>query len=122
MNTNTPGDDKNSDSGQQLIIQQREKVEKMHKAIDFMYKAGRQKAMYNRLYRIQLRIAIAAERDNGTPVAIVTSIAKGKKEIAELEEKAEVATVQYEYYRELINANKSEANLLEGQIRREWGR
>ena len=74
------------------------------------------------MYRIQLRKAIALERDKGTPVAIVTSMAKGINEIAALEERIEVAAVKYEYYQEQVNANKSEANLIEGQIRREWSK
>jgi hypothetical protein len=111
-----------SDSGQMLYEKQQVKVAEMYKAIDCMYRAGKSKAAYGRKYRISLRRAIAKLRDEGTPVAIVTSMAKGIDEIAKLEEAAEVAAVQYDFYRELINANKSEANLLEGQIRREWSK
>ena len=111
-----------SESGQTLYEKQQQKVSAMYRAIDMMYKAGGEKAKYNRLYRIELRKAIAAERDKGTPAAVVTNIAKGDPAIAKLEEKAEVAAVRCEYYQELVNANKSEANLIEGQIRREWGR
>lgn len=108
------------DDGQTLYNAQQEKLSNMYKAIDNMAKSGKERAELQRKYRIALKLAIAEERKAGTAAAIVSAIAKGETKIAKLEEDMEVAAVKYAYYQELVNAYKCEANLIEGQMRREW--
>ena len=93
----------------------------LNEAIRQLGKRGSEYAAAERDYRIALRQEILIERDAKTPVTIISDVCRGKKEIAHLKFKRDVAEVMYDSAKEAINGYKLQMRLLEDQIDREWG-
>ena len=94
----------------------------LNEAIRQLGLRGKEYAATERDYRIALRQEILIERDAKTPVTIISDVCRGKREIAELKFKRDVAEVMYDAAKEAINGYKLQMRILEDQIEREWGK
>ncbi len=109
-------------SGQDLYIRKIELIDLINKAITEYKKRGIERAKTEREYRIALSAEVLEQKAEGTKVTIISDICRGKKEIADLKFKRDVADTLYKSAEEAINAYKLELRTIEGQIQREWGR
>jgi hypothetical protein len=109
-------------SGQDLFLELREKQQCLETALGELGKRGRAKAEAERNYRVALAKIILIERNNGTPVTIISDICRGDKEIAKLKFERDVADVMYSAAMEAIQTYKLGIRMLDSQIDREWHR
>lgn len=85
-------------------------------------KHGRELAQAERDYRVANATAILSERaDNKTPVSIISDVVKGRRDIADLRLKRDIAEVMYKSAESALQNYKLQARLLEEQLKREWG-
>lgn len=71
-------------------------------------------------YKIALAKKILQERENGTPVTIISDICKGDPEIARLRFERDCADVVYKSALEAIASMKLQIRMMNDQIEREW--
>lgn len=71
-------------------------------------------------YRMRLRIAILEERDNGTPVTIISDVCRGREDIAELKRLRDCSEAIYKASQEAVNVLKLRIRVLNDEIDREW--
>jgi hypothetical protein len=109
------------DSGQDLILALREQRILLIDTVQAMKFVGRQLAESERIYRIALCKKILIERDNGTPVTIISDVCRGDEKVAELKFRRDIKQSDYDVCIEKINAVKLELRLLESEIKQEWG-
>lgn len=107
-------------SGQDLMLDLQSKVQLLDKALQQLGKRGRDYAEAEREYRVALAKKIAAERDKGTPVTIISDVCRGSREIANAKFQRDTAEVVYKSALEAINVYKLQLKLLENQIDREF--
>lgn len=107
-------------SGQDLMLDLQGKVQLLDKALQQLGKRGRDYAEAEREYRVALAKKIAAERDKGTPVTIISDVCRGSQEIANAKFQRDTAEVVYKSALEAINVYKLQLKLLENQIDREF--
>lgn len=103
-----------------LMIDIEEKTILIDKAIKQLGIRGRARAEAEYNYRIALRKRILLERDNGTPVTIISDICRGDKEIAKLRMERDIADTMYDAAKEAINGYKLQLRILNDQMEREW--
>lgn len=109
-----------SNSGQDLILEMRDKQLLLETALGELGKRGRENAKTEQDYRVALAQKILTERDKGTPVTIISDVCRGDKEIARLKFNRDVAEVMYQSALEAINIYKRAITVLDNQIQREW--
>jgi hypothetical protein len=109
-------------SGQDLFLELRTKQQLLETALGELGKRGRENANAEQAYRTALAKKILSERDNKTPVTIISDICRGDHEIARLKFQRDVAEVMYESAKEAINIYKLAIRTLDEQINREWNR
>lgn len=107
-------------SGQDLMLDLQGKVQLLDKALQQLGKRGRDYAEAEREYRVALAKKIAAERDKGTPVTIISDVCRGSQEIANAKFQRDTAEIVYKSALEAINVYKLQLKLLENQIDREF--
>lgn len=107
-------------SGQDLMLDLQGKVQLLDKALQQLGKRGRDYAEAEREYRVALAKKIAAERDKGTPVTIISDVCRGSQEIANAKFQRDTAENVYKSALEAINVYKLQLKLLESQIDREF--
>lgn len=112
----------NDKSGQDLFLELRHKEQLLERALGALGKRGREYANSEQSYRMALSQKILLERDNGTPVTIISDICRGDKEIARLKFQRDVAEVDYKAALEAIQVYKKAMQVLGDQIDREWNR
>lgn len=99
-------------------------VQRLSKSLDAALSAfkkrGIEAAETEREYRIALSADILKERDKGTPVTIISDVCRGKREIADLKLKRDIAEVVFDSAKEAINVYKKQLNVYENQLDREW--
>ena len=110
------------DDGQTLYRRRQSCIRNMYTAINKAAAAGKRRAKLQMDHRIALARKTAALRDGGTPVNLVSAMAKGDPDVAKMEFEMEVAAIEEEEYGQRINAYKADANLTEQQMQREWGK
>ena len=96
------------------------KRQQMHEALRQIKIRGRERAQTEKDYRVALRAEYLKERDNGTPVTIISDICRGSPSIAALKFERDVADSLYFSACEAVNVYKRELTILENQINREW--
>lgn len=105
----------------QDLMQQRNKaVKTMQSALEMLPKRSKDYAAAEKNYRVELRKEMMFLRSEGYPATLVSDLARGKKEIAELKEKRDIAESLMKSANEAINVYKIEVKLIEAQIEREW--
>lgn len=109
------------DSGQDLILALREQRVLLIDTVQAMKVVGRQLAEAERVYRIALCKKILVERDNGTPVTIISDVCRGDEKVAELKFRRDIKQSDYSVCLEKINAIKTELRLLENEIKQDLG-
>ncbi len=107
-------------SGQDLLMELQGKVTMLDKALQQLGNRGRANAEAEQNYRIALARKILIERDKGTPVTVISDIARGDREIAKLKFERDVAEITYKSAMEAINCYKIQIKVLSEQIDREW--
>lgn len=103
-----------------LIERIQETSELLNTAVRLLKKRGMEYAGAERDYKIALNKKILLERENGTPVTIMSDICRGSEEIAQLRFKRDCAEVVYKSAQEAINSYKLQLRLLDAQLDREW--
>lgn len=104
---------------QDLIIELQQKREQLNQAISDLEKWGRLKAQTECEYRQELQKEILMQREQGTPVTIISDICRGKSEIAEYKRKRDIAETMHETVQQKIYALKLEIGIIERQIQAE---
>ena len=107
-------------SGQDLLLELQGKVGLVDKALVQLGKRGETYAEAEKKYRIKLAEKILIERDKGTPVTVISDIARGDREIAKLKFERDVAEITYKSAMEAINCYKIQIRVLSEQLDREW--
>ena len=103
-----------------LYLQLQEKMENLHSLLDELKERGKNKAVSERNYRVALRKEILKERQNGTPVTMLSDVCRGDETVAELKLARDLAEVMYDTTIEACNGIKLIIRVLEEQIEREW--
>lgn len=107
-------------SGVDLYLDIQNKVEMLDKALSAFGSRGKALAEAVKTYKMELSKSILVKREEGTPVSVISKICEGLPEIAELGFQKDIAEVQYNSAKEMINALKLEIKVLEEAIEREW--
>lgn len=105
-----------------LIEEIGQKTVLLDKAITRLGKRGRAYAQAEHDYRVEMAKKILVERENGTPVTIISDVCRGNPEIAKLRFERDVAEVVYKSAMEAINGYKLQIKILNDQLDREWNR
>lgn len=84
-----------------------------------MAKYGKEAAEANRHYRQRVKEEVLKERDKGTPTTIITAIVKGTCSNEEFDR--DCAEVFYKVAFEKIQIIKKQMEMINDEIRREWG-
>lgn len=105
---------------QDLVAQAYELSELLMGALDECRNAGVQNAENEAEYRKMLRKEILLERDNKTPVTIISDICRGKEEIADAKLNRDCSEVIYKAAQEAVNVYKLRLRIINDQIQREW--
>jgi hypothetical protein len=108
-----------NDSGQDLILEFRERRKALIDTVTAMKYVGRQKAKAENVYRKELCKKILIERNKGTPVTIISDVCRGDDKIADLKMERDIKETDYEVCEHMVNAIKLEIRLLEGEIQAE---
>lgn len=83
--------------------------------------SGTKYAQAEREYKIRLRQEVLKLRDEGVAIGIITLIAYGIPDVANLREARDIAEAVYKANQEAINVLKLEMKIIENQLDREWG-
>lgn len=103
-----------------LMQQLSEKVALADGALKQFRIRGRAYADAERIYREALAKKILFERENGTPVTIISDICRGDRDIAKLKCNRDIAQTIYEAAKEALNLYKLQIRVLENTIEREY--
>lgn len=106
--------------GYDLIAEINEKCALLDTAVRLLKKRGLEYAAAERDYKISLAQKMLKEREEGTPVTIISDICRGDEEIAQARFKRDCAEVVYKSALEAINNYKLQLRLLDAQLDREW--
>ena len=93
----------------------------LDKAVPEFKKRGLEKAEAEKKYRIALAKEFLMLRDQGEKVTIMSDLARGKEEIAELKFQRDVAETLYESAKEAIMIYKKQIDTLMTIYKAEWG-
>lgn len=107
-------------AGYDLIGEIGQKTRLLDTAIKELGVRGRAYAQAERDYRVAMAKKILLERENGTPVTIISDICRGNPEIAKLRFERDCAEVVYKSAMEAINGYKLQIRILDAQVEREW--
>lgn len=106
-------------TGQDLWLEITELRETLSLAINKLKERGQKKAKAEQDYRVELRKIILEERQNGTPVTIISDICRGHRDIAKLKFDRDIAEVLYDTVQQKIYATKLELGIVERQLEAE---
>ena len=107
-------------SGQGDYAELMELVDTLQDTVQHLRESGTQLAYREMDYRKALRLRILDERNNKTPVTIISDICRGDPHIAGLKRARDCAEAIYKADLESINAIKTVIRVIENQIDREW--
>ena len=107
-------------SGVDLMLELKEREDKLFDAIDDLYKFGRLAPEEDREFKIARQKEMLTQRAKGLPVSILKEVAEGEEGVAELKCKADTTENLFLATKELIQALKLSINTLKEQIAREW--
>ena len=105
-----------------IYLTLQEKIENLSSLLDELKERGKNKAVAERNYRVALRKEMLKERQNGTPVSMLSDVCRGEETIAELKLARDLAEALYDATKEACNGTKLVIRVLEEQIEREWQR
>lgn len=104
------------------LIQDIEGLTKMLDAALSAYrKRGDENAKAEYEYRVALAEEIAKLRSDGTPVSIVSDMARGDRRVAQLRLERDLKEVSFKAAGEAIQVYKRQIMIKDAQIQREWG-
>ena len=109
-------------SGQDLFLELQHKISLLDTALGELGKSSNKHAEAEMNYRVKLAEKILIEREEGTPVTIISDICRGYKEIARLKFERDCAEVSFKASLEAINVFKIQIKSLEAQMDREYNR
>lgn len=107
-------------SGQDLFSDLTNKIALLDRALGEFGSRGRTYAKAEQDYRQAIAKKILVERDNKTPVTIMSDICRGDTEIARLKFERDVSEVTYKAAAEAIQVYKIQIRVLENTIEREY--
>lgn len=108
-------------TGQDLMMEMQNKMATLDAALRQIGKRGETYAKAEQDYRTALASKMLLERDNGTPVTILSDICRGTPEIAQKKLNRDIAESLYKVALEACNVYKLQIRILENHIEREWG-
>lgn len=106
---------------QDLMREQREKLDLLNQAVSSLKERGSLRAETEKAYRVALSKRLAQLRADKQPVTHLSDIARGEEEIAQLRLNRDLADVLYKSAQEAINNYKLQIRIIEAQIQREYG-
>ena len=83
---------------------------------------GRAAAEAEQAYRVKLAEKILLLREDKFPATLIGDLARGDREVAQLEFERDCAEVVYDNAKEAVNVFKRQIDVLREQIEREWSR
>lgn len=104
-----------------LIQEIGDKCRLLDVAISELKRRGKSYAEAERDYRVAVAKTILTQREQGTPVTVISDICRGDPAIAKLRFERDCAEVVYKSALEAIQAIKLQIRLLDNQVSREWG-
>ena len=103
-----------------LFLELRDKSGRLINTLGELGKLGREYALAEQHYRVELAKEIMKLRLEGIPVTIINDLAKGNENIARLKTQRDIAETMYKKQTEAINVYKLEIKIIEAQVQREW--
>lgn len=97
-----------------------QKVSLLDAAISQLGKRGRAYAQAEMEYKVALARKILEEREQGTPVTIISDVCRGNPDIARMRFERDCAEVVYKSAMEAINSYKLQIRMMDSQLSREW--
>ena len=92
----------------------------LDRAVSEAQERGKKLAQCEHDYRVAKAKYILQQRTDGTPVTIISDLAKGEESIARLCMERDIAQTLYDSSKEAINSYKLQIRIVQEQIQREW--
>lgn len=92
----------------------------LDRAVSEAKERGKKLAQCEHDYRVAKAKYILQQRTDGTPVTIISDLAKGEGSIARLCMERDIAQTLYDSSKEAINSYKLQIRIVQEQIQREW--
>lgn len=92
----------------------------LDRAVSEAKERGKKLAQCEHDYRVAKAKYILQQRADGTPVTIISDLAKGEENIARLCMERDIAQTLYDSSKEAINSYKLQIRIVQEQIQREW--
>lgn len=92
----------------------------LDRAVSEAKERGKKLAQCEHDYRVAKAKYILQQRADGTPVTIISDLAKGEENIARLCMERDIAQTLYDSSKEAINSYKLQIRIAQEQIQREW--
>ena len=108
-------------NGQDLMNEIKNYGDLLNKAVPEFKQRGIDKALTEKNYRIALATEFLKLRSEGEKVTIMSDLARGKEEVADLKFKRDVAETLYESAKEAIYIYKKQMDTLMTIYKIEWG-
>lgn len=99
-----------------------QKTKQLDICIKELRKSGTAYAEAERDYKIKLREECLRMRAEGMAIGLITMVAYGIEDVAELRFKRDIARTVYEANKDAVNAIKLEIRIINDQLMREYGR
>jgi hypothetical protein len=104
---------------QDLQIELNKYRSELNKAITIIRERGKNRAIAERDYRVELAKEILLLRSSGTPVTIISDLCRGNEKIAELKMNRDIAETLYESNMQFIYSVKLNIDIVMKQIEAE---
>ena len=101
---------------QDLLNKRWDIIKELNEGVTNFKSRGREKAEAERKYRIELAKEMLILRDDKKPATILSDLARGKEEIAQLKFIRDYAETLYESAQQYIYLKKKELDITEGDI------
>lgn len=103
-----------------LVSELQDKMQELDISIKRLRTSGTDWAEAERNYNVAFAKKVLELKDAGYPATLISKLAHGDKDIAELEFKLNIADVVYDANKRHSDATKKEMTLIDNQIQREW--
>lgn len=104
-----------------LVNELNRKLDELSISIKKLRENGNLFAEAERDYRIEISREVLQLRADAYPATLINLVVYGRKSVAEMRFKRDIAEVLYEANKEHINVCKLQVRVIEAQISREWG-
>jgi hypothetical protein len=103
-----------------LVNQLLEKINELNTSIKLLRSNGEKLAEAERDYRVAVSKEVMLMKEEKLPATLINLTIYGRKSVADVRFKRDIAQVMYDSNIEHINVTKVQVRVLENQIQREW--